>query len=333
MPENVVKEAPSRVKLMAAFAAVYLIWGSTYLAIRYGLETLPPFLMAGTRFLVAGALLYAWARLREAPRPERKYWGPAAVIGGLLLLGGNGLVVWAEQRVPSGLAALLVATEPWWIVLLNWARPGGQRPGGKVVLGLLTGFAGMLLLVGPEDLAGGGGRVDTLGGLAVIVAALSWATGSIYSLRAKLPRSALMAAAMQMIAGGMLLFAAGSIAGEWAKLDIRAVSLLSAGALAYLIVFGSLVAYSSYGWLLRVTTPARASTYAYVNPVVAVLLGWAVAREPVSMRMLIAAAVIVASVVLINTYRRPDRVDARPGIGKGGHERALRLEASESPNA
>lgn len=330
---NMMNEMPSRIKLVAAFAAVYLIWGSTYLAIRYALETLPPFLMAGTRFMVAGALLYAWARLREAPRPARKDWGAAAVIGGLLLLGGNGLVVWAEQRVPSGLAALLVATEPLWIVLLNWARPGGQRPSGKVALGLLIGFAGMVLLVGPEELAGGGRRVDTLGGTAVIMAALSWATGSIYSLRANLPKSALLAAAMQMIAGGMLLLVVGSVTGEWAKLDIRVVSLLSAGALTYLIVFGSLVAYSSYGWLLRVTTPARAATYAYVNPIVAVLLGWAVAREPLSARMLIAAAVIVASVVLINTYRTPSKAGARPSDKRGGRDRALRLEASESPNA
>src|ERR1044072_2431727 len=148
------KESPSRMKLALAFAAVYVIWGSTYLAIRYAIETLPPLVMAGTRFMLAGAVLYLWARLRGAPKPNWINWRRALIIGGLLLLGGNGAVVIAEQRVPSGLAALLIATEPLMVVLLDWARPGGRRPGGRVSMGLALGLVGMFILVGPSDIAG-----------------------------------------------------------------------------------------------------------------------------------------------------------------------------------
>lgn len=317
----------SRVVILAAFAAVYLIWGSTYLAIKYAIETLPPFLMAGTRFLVAGALLYAWARWRgqksaddeAAERPRPAQWRAAVIVGGLLLLCGNGGVVWAERYIASGLAALLVATEPLWIVLLNWTRPGGVRPNAKVALGLLTGFAGMLLLVGPGlNGSSDSGGVNLFGAGLVVAAAFAWAAGSLYSLRAPAHRSALVASGMQMLAGGTLLMIASLLAGEWTRFDLNRASARSVIALLYLVVFGSIIAFTAYGWLLRTVTPARVATYAYVNPIVAVVLGWALASEPLTGRTLLAAGVIVASVALITTYGKEGgakRMDnARPRV-------------------
>jgi drug/metabolite transporter (DMT)-like permease len=294
---------PSRLKLVLAFTAVYIIWGSTYLGIRYAIETLPPLLMAGTRFIIAGAALYTWARLKGAARPERIKWRAALVMGGLLLLGGNGAVVLAERSVPSGLAALLIATEPLIIVLLDWARPGGARPSGRVSLGLILGLAGMVVLIGPVGITGGS-AVSLVGAALLVAATLSWAAGSLYAARStKLASSPLMTAAMQMLTGGALLLLAGLAAGEASRFDASQVSLRSFGAFVYLIIFGSLVGFTSYSWLLRVTPPSLASTYAYVNPVVAVLLGWAIAGESLSLRMLVAATVIIAAVVIITSYR------------------------------
>jgi len=286
---------------MAAFAAIYLIWGSTYLGIRIAIETLPPFFMAGVRFLVAGGLLYIWARLRGAPRPTRSNWGATLIIGGLLLLGGNGGVTWSEQTVPSGLVALLVALVPLWVVVIDWLRPGGVRPSAPIIGGLVLGLAGMVLLIGPGDIGGGSsvGLVDTL---VLMGASLSWSIGSVYSRYAALPESPLMTTAMEMLCGGALLSALGGLTGEWSRLDLGVVSLRSIFALAYLIVFGAIVAFSAYTWLLRVVPPARAATYAYVNPVVAVVLG-ALAGEPLTARTLIAAVIIIIAVVLITTYR------------------------------
>ncbi len=301
--------APSRWKIAAAFAAIYIIWGSTYLGIRFAIETIPPFLMAGVRFLLAGAMLYGWARVRGAPRPLRVHWRSAAIIGALLLLGGNGGVTWGEQTVPSGLAALLVATVPIWIATLDWLRPGGTRPDGPVIAGLLLGFVGILLLVGPGNLGGGEGNY-TLGTLAVLGAAFSWALGSLYSKRAPLPGDALQGIGMEMLAGGVWLWLAGTLAGEWGQLNLGAISLRSGLALAYLTLFGSLVGFTAYVWLLRVVSPARAATYAYVNPVVAVFLGWALAGEELTPLTLVAAAVIIAGVVITTTYRAQPRVAA-----------------------
>jgi len=301
--------APSRWKIAAAFAAIYIIWGSTYLGIRFAIETIPPFLMAGVRFLLAGAMLYGWARVRGAPRPLRVHWRSAAIIGALLLLGGNGGVTWGEQHIASGLAALLVATVPIWIAALDWLRPGGTRPDGPVIAGLLLGFVGILLLVGPGNLGGGEGNY-TLGTLAVLGAAFSWALGSLYSKRAPLPGDALQGIGMEMLAGGVWLWLAGTLAGEWGQLNLGAISLRSGLALAYLTLFGSLVGFTAYVWLLRVVSPARAATYAYVNPVVAVFLGWAMAGEELTPLTLVAAAVIIAGVVITTTYRAQPRVAA-----------------------
>lgn len=296
--------SPSRAKVVAAFAAVYLIWGSTYLAIAIAIQTAPPFLMAGLRFVIAGALLYGWMRLRGAPRPTRANWVAAGIVGGLLLLGGNGAVVWSEQRIPSGIAALLVATLPVWLVTLEWIRPNGQRPGAWVLAGLALGLLGVGVLVGPANLAGGA-RIDVVGALALMGGSISWAAGSLYSRHAALPKSSALGMAMQMLLGGVLLLGAGTAAGEWSRLDLAAVSAASAGAIAYLIVFGSLIGFTAYMWLLRVAPPARVATYAYVNPVVAVFLGWLVLSEPISARTVLAAAIIVGAVALIVTARSP----------------------------
>jgi drug/metabolite transporter (DMT)-like permease len=289
---------PSKRKVIAAFAAVYVIWGSTYLAIRIAIETLPPFLMAGVRFALAGVLLYTWTRLHGARRPERKHWITASIVGALLLMGGNGAVVWAEQIVPSGIAALLVAAVPCWMVLIDWMRAKGRKPTRSVVMGLVLGLAGIALLVGPSTLAGAA-RVDPTGAAVLMVGSFCWATGSIYSRYGSVPEVPLMATGMQMCVGGGCLLAAAAITGEFAEFEFEAVSAGSLFALLYLLVFGSIIGYTAYVWLLRVSTPARVSTYAYVNPIVAVALGSVFGKEPLTGRMLIAAAVIVAGVALI----------------------------------
>jgi drug/metabolite transporter (DMT)-like permease len=278
-----------------ALGAVYVIWGSTYLAIRFAIETIPPFLMAGTRYLTAGTLIYGWSRLRGAPRPTLIQWRSALILGAFLLLVGNGAVVWAEQHVDSGLAALLISTEPLWIVILVWMRTGRKRPDWRVIAGLVLGFVGLMLLVRP-----GSGSVNALGALALVLASLSWAWGSIYGQRAPLPSSPLTTTGMQMLSGGALLLLTSAVTGEPSHFAPAAVSAKSLLALGYLIVFGAIVAFTAYVWLLRVAPPVLVSTYAYVNPVVAVLLGWFFAGEPLTGKTLVAAAVILTGVALIS---------------------------------
>jgi drug/metabolite transporter (DMT)-like permease len=328
MAERVIERFPRRPqpgdrgRLLTAFAALYLVWGSTYLAIRYAIDSLPPFLMAGARFVVAGAALTAWAMLRGAERPTLRQWRSTAIVGAFLLLGGNAGVVWAEQRVPSGLAALLVATVPLWMVVIDRLRPGGRHPGARVLVGVALGLAGVAILVGRGEFAGGRG-IDPAGAVVLIAASLAWALGSIYAKSASLPASPLLATGMEMLCGGLLLVAAGSVAGEWAILDLARVTLRSWLALGYLVTFGSLIGFTAYIYVLARTTPAMATTYAFVNPVVAVFLGWAFAGEPVSPRTLLAAAVIVAAVVVITVF------DAgKAGAARG---RAAAAPADDSP--
>lgn len=304
-PSNL--QAPSLLRVALALAAVYVIWGSTYLAIAVAIETLPPFWMAGIRFVVAGAILYGWALWRGAPQPSLAHWRSAALIGGLLLLGGNGGVVWAEQHVSSGVAALLVSMVPLWMVLFRWLQPGGERPSGRVWAGLGLGFLGLTLLVRPWA-ASGGGSLDLLGVGALVLACVSWAWGSIHSRRVPLPESPVMATALEMLCGGALLLLVGAFAGEPAQVDLAAVSGRSALALIYLITFGALVGFTAYIWLLRVVNPVLVSTYAYVNPVVAVFLGWLILSEPVTAKTLAAAAIIIAGVALITTAQSRPKV-------------------------
>ncbi len=286
-----------KARLLLAFAAVYVIWGSTYLAILWAIDTIPPFTMAGVRFLIAGGLMYGWARWRGAPRPTAAEWRAAFVIGTLMLLGGNGGVVWAETRVASGLAALFVGAEPLWAVLLDWARPGGVRPKGLVIAGLLVGFGGVALLAAP----GVSGSSDLLGVLALLGATITWAAGSIYSRHAAVPQSPIVSTGIKMLAGGLALSLVGASAGEFGRIDVAAISTRSMLALAYLIVFGAIAGFSAYMYLLAHTTVAKASTYAYVNPFVALLLGWGLAGEALTARTWLAAAVIIAGVALINS--------------------------------
>ena len=292
----------SRAQIIAAFASIYTIWGSTYLAIRYAVETTPPFIMGGVRFLVSGALLYIWARYRGAPTPTRLHWRNAIIAGGFLLLGGNGAVVWAEQFVPSGLTALLVSILPFWLVIIEWARPPKKRPSGAVLLGLVLGFIGIIVLVGPGDI-GGQGNVSSVGALVLILGSLSWAIGSFWSRDASLPDSGLLTTGMEMLGGGALLLIVGVLSGELSHFDVYQVSRASAIGLAYLITFGSLLGFTSYIWLLDKVSPAHLGTYAYVNPIVAVLLGWAIAGETLSVRTAVAAAIVICAVALITTAR------------------------------
>jgi drug/metabolite transporter (DMT)-like permease len=288
----------SRARIGAAFLAIYLIWGSTYLAIRLAVATLPPFLMAGTRFLTAGLLLFAWLRIRGEHRATRREWRDATIVGALMLLGGNGVVSWAEQFVPSGLAALIVSTIPIWVVLLDSLSRKDAKPDRKTIAGLILGFLGVAMLVRPHA-APGSGAVSLLGGGALLLAAALWAAGTLYSRKAARPKAPLLSAAMQMVTGGALLLLTGTLTGEWARLDLHAATSRSILALLYLILFGSLVGLTSYLWLIQVTTPARASTYAFVNPIVAIVLGWAVAGEELRPLTAIASAVAISGVVLI----------------------------------
>lgn len=292
----------SRSEIIAAFISIYIIWGATYLAIRYAVETLPPFLMAGTRFLVSGILLYIWARSRGAAKPTRIHWRNATIAGAFLLLGGNGAVVWAEQSVPSGLTALLVSILPFWLVIIEWIRPHGKRPNAAVILGLVLGFVGIVVLVGPGNV-GGQGDVRPLGALVLILGSLSWAIGSFWSRDAKLPDSGLLTTGIEMLAGGALLFVAAAVTGEFTNFHVRDVSRASGVGLLYLITFGSLIGFTSYIWLLDKVSAARLGTYAYVNPVVAVILGWAIAGERLSVRTAVAAAIVICAVIIITTSR------------------------------
>jgi drug/metabolite transporter (DMT)-like permease len=299
----IVHTAPSvnpapKAKIVLAFLAIYTIWGSTYLFIRFGVETLPPFLMAGGRFLAAGSLMYAWMRWRGSPAPTLAQWRSATIIGALLLLIGNGGVTWAEQMIPSGVTALLISTSPIWFVMLDWIWFGADRPTGKVLAGLSLGLAGVIWLIGPDKILQGGGFAP-VGILVLMLATASWAGGSLYSRRASLPSSPFMATAMEMIAGAALLLAASALTGEMWHWDPSTVSLKSLLSVIYLAIFGSLIGFTAYVWLLRVVSPARVSTYAFVNPVIAVFLGWTLGGEEFSVRMGFAALVILVGVVLI----------------------------------
>lgn len=290
---------PGRAAVWGALATIYVVWGSTYLGIMVAIETLPPLLMSAARFLVAGAILYGFAIRRgdaSGDRPTRRHWLAATIVGGALLLVGNGGVAVSEERIDSGVAALLVATIPLWMAVLDRVLNGrGLAPAG--VVGLVVGLGGVALLVGPA----GGGRIDAVGGVIALAAAFAWASGSLYARDASSPSRPLVGAGMQMLAGGVLLTVAGVASGELGDVDPASVSARSLVAVGYLVVAGSVVAYSAYVWLLKNAPTALVSTYAYVNPVVAVALGALFLSEPVTPRMVVAGIAIVAAVALIVT--------------------------------
>ncbi len=291
------RQRPSTAKVVAAFAAVYVFWGSTYLGIRFSIETLPPFFTQGVRFALAGAVLYAWARWKGNAAPTHREWLGAAITGGLLFVGGTGAVVWAERYLPSGVAALVVATEPMSFVLIEAVRHR-RMPKGLVLSGLALGTAGLAVLVGPGELLGAG-RYNVGAILVLVAGTFAWAGGSLFSRGSRLPSSPVMATSATLLTGGTLVATVALAAGELSRFDPAAVSTKSIVATLYLFVFGSLVGFSAYLWLLRVSTASRVSTYAYVNPIVAVFLGWALAGEELTPRVFVAAAVIVGAVAVI----------------------------------
>jgi drug/metabolite transporter (DMT)-like permease len=296
---------PNKFLILAAFAALYLIWGSTYLAILFAIETIPPLLMAGTRFLLAGFIMYAIARGQGAPHGSLANWRTALIIGGCLLLGGNGGVTLAEQYVSSGLASVMVATVPIYIALLAWWSGIAPRPTPIVWLGLAGGFAGVALLLGPAlNFSSGGSSHPAIGMLILLCSSFVWSAGSIYSRKAKSASPPLLLAGQQMICGGALLSAAGLLIGEHHRFDASRISLLSIGAFTYLVIIGALVGYTAYIFLLRHCDPAKVATYAYVNPIVAVLLGALFAGETLTARTLLAAGLIIGSVALVITVQQ-----------------------------
>lgn len=293
-----------KTKLWIALLALYIVWGSTYLAIRFSVETIPPFLHASMRFLVSGAILYVWRRAAGDATPTRSNWKAAAIVGTFLLLGGNGLVSLAEKTVPSGIAALVIATSPFWLTLFEAFRAGGTKPNWLSILGLVIGFGGVFLLIGPAEITGSEQKIDSFGAVILLIAPILWSSGSIYAKNADMPRSTLMSTGMQMLAGSVALFIVSVLTGELSGFSFGQVSMRSWWGLIYLITFGSLVGFVSYGWLLHNAPISLMSTYAYVNPVVAVFLGWLLAGEALNARIGFAAAIIVGSVILINWARQ-----------------------------
>jgi len=286
-----------------ALIAVYIIWGSTYLGIRLPIQTIPPFLMVGMRYLVSGTIIYTWRRLSGDPAPTRTEWSSASIIGLLMLMGGNGALSWAELRIPTGVASLFIATVPLWMVVLDALRPGGKRASLPVWMGVLVGFIGIILLADPWQARITSPPLDPIGIAVLVAGALSWSIGSLFSRQAQLPSSALLGTGMEMLAGSAGVFIVGSLLGEWRGFNPAHVSLESWIGLAYLIVFGSGIGFVAYTWLLRNAPTATVSTYAYVNPLVAILLGTLVLHEPLEIIEIISAAVIIAGVILITTTK------------------------------
>ena len=307
--------APTKIRIIVAFAALYLVWGSTYLGIRFAIETIPPFLMAGARFLLAGMIMFAIAWSQGAYKSSWANWRVSLVVGACLLLAGNGGVTISEQYIDTGLAALIVAIVPIYIVILSWATGMAPRPAPIVWLGLVGGFVGVGTLLGPAlRFSSNGGRHPSIGMSILLVSSFIWSAGSLYSRSAKHAASPFLTAAQQMLCGGLLLLLTGIVTGEMRRFHPASVSILSLASFIYLVIIGAVVGYTAYIWLLRHCDPAKVATYAYVNPIVAVLLGAAFAGETVTPRVLIAAALIIGSVAIVITAQQL-KARAEPAIG------------------
>ncbi len=303
------------VKLALAFAAIYLVWGSTYLAIRYAVETIPPLVTAGIRHTVAGGILLAWAYARGY-RAKREHWVAGAIVGAFFFLIGHGTLHWAEQHVASGLAALLIATEPMFILVLAWAS-GQQKTSRASALGLALGVVGVAILTGMEVSAK---DASLVGMMVVLIGSAAWAAGVVISPKVKLPSDALARTAVPLVCGAVMLLASAGITGEFHGLHWSAISLRSILGLAYLIVFGSIVAFTSYTWLLQRCAPALVATHTYANPVVAVLLGWLLAGEALTLRVVVASIAILGAIVLI---RRGERSTGSVPVKHSGEVRSV----------
>jgi len=293
-----------KTKLWFALISLYIVWGSTYLAIRFVVETMPPFMYASLRFFTAGAILFIWRLAAGDEMPTWSNWKSTAIVGSLLLLGGNALIALAEKNVPSGVAALMVGTSPFWLTLFEALRANGTKPTWQTVLGLVIGFAGVFLLIGPAGITGSTQKFEPLSILLMCVAPMLWSLGSIYARGADMPKSGLMSTGMQMLASSIPLLVVSVVTGELHGFSFAQVSTHSWLGLAYLITFGSLVGFVSYGWLLHNAPLSLTSTFAYVNPVVAVILGWLLAHEALNARVVAASSIIVGSVIFINWSRQ-----------------------------
>ena len=284
--------------MILGFACIYIVWGSTYLAISWGVKSIPPFMMGAVRFVIAGAALYAWSRLRGAQVPTGLQWRNAAIVGGLLLLVGNGAVVWASKRVDSGVVSLLVATVPLWLVICEMVQ--GKRPRIPQLLGVAIGLVGVGLLVLPTNGGAQRGAIDPLGAIVLSIGSLSWTVGSLFSRGAVFARPASLASGMQMLAGGAMMLAVSLASGELARFDLTQVTWQSLLSVLYLITFGSLIGFSTYMWLLKVASPTAVGTYAYVNPLVAVLLGVLLGGERLPAQAVLAMVIIIGGVAMVS---------------------------------
>jgi drug/metabolite transporter (DMT)-like permease len=292
-------------KIWIALITLYIVWGSTYLGIKVAIETIPPFFHAGIRFLISGLIILAWQKAVKQEMPTRKQWVATAIIGNLLLLGGNGLVSWAEQFIPSGIAALIIATVPLSLVIMEALRPGGIKPTWQAIVGLVIGFIGIFILAGPAEISGSTTQLNTFGVIALLAATVLWAMGSIYSKTADLPKASLVTTGAEMLMGSIGLFIVSLLTGELNGWDPTAVSTRSLVGLVYLITIGSIIGFGSYIWLLQNAPISLVATYAYVNPIVAVLLGYFFGNEPLEPRIWIATAIIIGAVIFINSRSKP----------------------------
>ena len=286
-----------RLKIIVAFFAVYFVWGTTYLAIKYAIETIPPFMMMAMRSLSAGAVLYTWGRLRGDANATRKELRPLVLIGFLFFLVGHGGIAWAQQTVPSGVASLLVASEPVIIALLEPLFTGEGRVGRRTVLGMVIGITGIAVLLLPEGLDFK--NANMIGTFVILICATAWSTGAVYSRVAKLPSSPFITSGMQLLSGGVMLIIMSILLGEWSDFTFSQISVRSWAGLSYLVLFGSIITFSAYTWLLSKTSATRISTHTFVNPVVAVLVGWAFGREALTIGILVATGLIIVSVWLV----------------------------------
>ena len=303
--ENLAIEYKKTIMTVVALLSVYIVWGSTYLGIKIAIETFPPFLMAGIRFLIAGALLYGFVVVKEKKHPKLIEWRDTTIIGTLLLLGGNGLVVIAEKTIPSSIAAIVIATVPLWMIVIAWLLKSQTRPNKSTLIGTLIGFIGVVILMFPSDQEHL--HFDTFGLLLTFLAAILWSFGSIYSQKATLPTSVMLSTAMQMLSGGLVLIIVATLFGEWQQFHTETLSSRSLLAFAYLVFIGSLVGFSAYVWLLKNVSPYLASTYAFVNPMVALFLGYFFADEVLSVKALIATVLIISAVVMITLSKAKKR--------------------------